>query len=266
VDNSKRPSGVGSPTGCIQGACGSGTNVTYQGRKTIADLLLDGGKTFAVYADGYAHARSEAPSCESIPPDCPYSTGSHPIAAQACKFDASDVPFVYYERFATGANVKDYGEFASDILAKTLPSFAYVKAREFQNEHPNVSKISDGIAFVTHALDLIANSGYANDTLVLLTWDEGGGFFDHVAPPFPIDTDDSGNPVPYGTRVPMLAIGKFARAGKISHAQMEHSSVVRFLEFNFLGPVGQLGQNDGKVKNIGSLLDPTTTGIAIPED
>jgi hypothetical protein len=46
---------------------------------------------------------------------------------------------------------------------------------------------------------------------------------------------------------------------------MEHSSVVRFLEYNFVGPVGQLGHNDAKVNNIGSLLDPSTTGIRVPE-
>jgi len=51
----------------------------------------------------------------------------------------------------------------------------------------------------------------------------------------------------------------------VSHVQMEHSSVVRFLEYNFVGPVGQLGGNDAKVANIGSLLDPSATGIVVPE-
>jgi phospholipase C len=140
-----------------------------------------------------------------------------------------------------------------------------VKAREYHNEHPNVSTISDGISFVTSTLSMIATSSYADSTLVLLTWDEGGGFFDHVSPPPSIDTDDNGVAVPYGTRVPMLAIGKFARVGTVSHVELEHSSVVRFLEYNFIGQVGQLGFNDAKVHNIGSLLDPTQTGIPIPE-
>ena len=265
LDNTFVPNGIGTPKGCLQGECGDSEFVTYQNRKTIADLLLDGGKTFTVYADGWADAKSQAPSCESIPADCPYSTITHPIAAQACKLDSSDIPYMYYERFAGGSNVTDYNELANDVVAKRLPSFAYVKAREFHNEHPNVSTISDGITFVTSTLQLIASSGYAENTLVLLTWDEGGGFFDHVAPPKGIDSDTSGNVVPYGTRVPMLAIGKFARKGAVSHVTMEHSSVLRFLEYNFLGPVGQLGFNDAKVANIGSLLDPAQTGIPIPE-
>jgi len=265
LDNTFVPNAIGTPKGCLQGACGSSELVTYQNRKTIADLLLDGGKTFTVYADGWAHAKSQAPSCESVPDDCPYSSVTHPIAAQACKLDSSDVPFMYYDRFAGGANITDYNELANDLVAKKLPSFAYVKAREFHNEHPNVSTIADGITFVKSTLQLIESSSYAESTLVLLTWDEGGGFFDHVAPPKGIDTDTSGNPVPYGTRVPLIAIGKFARKGTVSHVTMEHSSVVRFLEYNFLGPVGQLGANDGKVMNIGSLLDPAQTGIPIPE-
>jgi phospholipase C len=265
LDNTFVPNAVGTPKGCLQGACGTSEFVTYAGRKTIADLLLDGGKTFTVYADGWAHAKSQAPSCESIPDDCPYSSVTHPIAAQACKIDSSDLPFVYYERFAGGANITDYTDLAGDIVAKKLPSFAYVKAREFHNEHPNVSTITDGIQFVKSTIQLIESSEYADSTLVLLTWDEGGGFFDHVAPPPGIDTDTSGNPVPYGTRVPLLAIGKFARKGAVSHVTMEHSSVVRFLEYNFVGPVGQLSANDAKVKNIGSLLDPAQTGIPIPE-
>ena len=98
-----------------------------------------------------------------------------------------------------------------------------------------------------------------------MTWDEGGGFFDHVAPPPSIDTDDANAPVPYGTRVPLLAIGPFAKKGTVSHVTMEHSSIVRFLEYNFVGPVGQLGYNDAKVHNIGSLLDPSATGVQVPE-
>ena len=91
----------------------------------------------------------------------------------------------------------DYGQLKTDVASNTLPSFAYVKARGFHNEHPNVSTITDGVAFVNGAIATIENSSYASSTLVLLTWDEGGGFFDHVAPPPSIDTDDALNPVPY---------------------------------------------------------------------
>jgi len=265
TDNSELPDAIGTPKGCPQGVCVSGNLVKYVGRKTVADLILDAGKTFAMYVDGYAHAKSQAGSCESIPPDCTYNPIVHPIAAQACKLDCSDLPFDYYTQFTDGPHIKDYGDLKTDLAASALPSFAYIKAREFHNEHPNVSTITDGIAFVTAAIQAIQSSPQASSTLILLTWDEGGGFFDHVAPPASIDTDDQNAPVPYGTRVPMIAIGPFARKGAVSHVTMEHSSVVRFLEYNFVGPVSQLQHNDAKVNNIGSLLDPNATGIKIPE-
>jgi phospholipase C len=269
-DNAKMPESVGSPVGCFwQGACVTGTPTTYSGETTIADLLVAAGKTFTVYADGWAHASSQAPDCETVPDDCPYSKYLHPVAAEACKLDASDVPFLYYAQWKDGAHVKDYVDLAKDLEAGTLPSFSYVKAREFRNEHPNVSTISDGAAFVSEVVAAIEGSSVKGSTLVLVTWDEGGGFYDHVAPPdawpVKVDSDDAAGPVPYGTRVPMLAIGPFARQGEVSHVVMEHSSVVRFLEWNFLGPVGQLGARDGVVHNLGSLLDADRVGVAVPE-
>ena len=57
-----------------------------------------------------------------------------------------------------------------------------------------------------------------------------------------------------------------ARAGAISHVQLEHSSIVRFIEWNWLGQVtGQLAGRDADVANLGSLLDPAATGVAVPE-
>jgi phospholipase C len=265
TDNDMLPITVGSPVGCgLGGYCLDGKPVTYKNRKTIADVLLLAKRSFTIYLDGYAHALSQAPKCETVPPDCTYSQVTHPVAAQACKLDASDVPFNYYANFADGSHTKDFAQLVQDLGNNALPTFSYVKAREFHNEHPNVSTITDGEVFVAGVVNSVLASPYKNNTLVLLTWDEGGGFFDHVAPPQSIDTDDIGNPVPYGTRVAMLAIGKFAKKGTISHVPMEHSSIVRFLEWNFVGPTGQLAGNDVKVNNIGSMLDPAQTGITIP--
>lgn len=265
-DNDRMPEVIGEGCSDPTGLCVGGTPTKYTGRTTIADLLLDAGKTFAVYADGYGDAKAAAPSCPGAPSYCPYASCLlHPVACHACVYDPSDIPFVYYQRFADSAYIRDYTALAKDVSAGTLPTFSYVKARSYRNEHPNVSTISAGIDFVSTTVQAITGSSYADSTLILVTWDEGGGFFDHVAPPTSIDTDDAGNPVPYGTRVPLLAIGPFARVGTVSHVPMEHSSVVRFLEYNFLGPVGQLGANDARVSNVGSLLDESRTGIRIPE-
>ena len=66
--------------------------------------------------------------------------------------------------------------------------------------------------------------------------------------------------------MPLLALGPFARKSFISHVVLEHSSVVKFLEWNWLGmQTGQLGTRDTVVSNLGSLLDPALTGVAVPE-
>jgi phospholipase C len=267
LDDQVMPDAIGCLLACsLDSVCLSATKAKYTGRTTIADLLLSAGKTFTAYADGYAEAVAAGyGNCPNIAADCQYDEVIDPIAYQACRYDASDIPFAYYAQFADGPHIADISQLAVDIANQALPSFAYVKGLTTRNEHPNVSNITDGITFVEGVIQTISQSPYSSSTLVLVTWDEGGGFFDHVAPPPSIDTDDSSKPVPYGTRVPLLAVGPFAKKGTVSHVTMEHSSVVRFLEYNFIGPVGQLGYNDAKVNNLGSLLDPSATGVPIPE-
>ena len=71
---------------------------------------------------------------------------------------------------------------------------------------------------------------------------------------------------PYGARVPLLAIGRFAKSNHISHVQMEHSSIVKFIEWNWLNQqTGQFNTRDSKVNNIGSMLDPAKTGVLVPQ-
>jgi phospholipase C len=265
IDNTYYPNTKGA--GCV-GLGGS--PIEWSGRTTIGDLFQANGVSFTVYADGYDVSVAAAPSCPSVldyPSDCPWDV---PYKSP-CNYDPSDIPFQYYSQFADNPEIiKDYSQLANDIATNSLPSLVYVKARTYRNEHPGWSTIARGTSFVSGVVDAVESSSYKDNTLILLTWDEGGGFFDHVPPPPSVDTaydqDDSGQPVPYGTRVPALAIGKFALVGAVSHVQMEHSSIVRFLEYNFLGQfwVGGLGGRDAVVNGIGSLLDPSTTGIAIP--
>jgi phospholipase C len=237
------------------------TTIEYTGQTTIGDLLVAGGKSFAVYAEGYA-AMIAATLCPSPPSDCTMT----PIALPTppCVYQPDDIPFEYYKQFEDDATyMKDLADLSKDLQGGTLPSLSYVKRVQYKNEHPGYgTKISMGLAAVQEIVDLVAGSPYADSTLVLVTWDEGGGFFDHVSPP-PASTIDG---QPYGMRVPTLALGRFARKGAVSHVVLEHSSIVKFLELNFLGATGQLHARDTNVANIGSLLDPTQTGIVVPED
>ncbi|HTQ42091.1 MAG TPA: alkaline phosphatase family protein [Polyangiaceae bacterium] len=233
----------------------------YKGQTTIADLLLKGGKTFAAYAEGY-HAMVSSWLCPAAPSDCTMTPFRLPTPP--CDYSPGDIPFEFYSQFADNSKyMKDLNDLTTDIQNGTLPNFSFVKPVGYKSEHPGYgTTIANGVKAVKQVVDLIENSAFANDTLVLLTWDEGGGFFDHVAPP-PTSTVDN---QPYGMRVPVLAIGRFARKGSVSHVVMEHSSILKFLELNFLGTTGQLGARDTNVANIGSLLDPTQTGIVVPEN
>jgi phospholipase C len=159
--------------------------------------------------------------------------------------------------------MKDLSQLSRDLAAGALPDVSYVKAIGYLTEHPgSLDKLSDGVAFVTGVVRLVESSKYASSTLVLITYDEGGGYFDHITPP-PTNSADGH---PYGTRVPIIAVGPFARKGYVTHVVMEHSSIVKFIEWNWLGgETGQLGTRDTNVNGIGSLIDPVAAGVAVPE-
>lgn len=253
TDNAAKPDTPGSACSLIS------ETQKIDGQQTIASLLQAAGKTFHVYAEGYGDAVAAGDSCAPAPADC----GLH-LALYPCIYDPSDIPFLYYAQHADDPKfVQDYSQFQKDLDAGTLPDVSFVKARGYHSEHPGYkTKISDGEKFVSGLVDAVESSCYKDDTLILVTWDEGGGFFDHVSPP-PDSTVDN---QPYGTRVPLLAIGRFAKKGTVSHVTMEHSSVVKFLEYVYLGgKTGQLGARDAVVNNIGSLLDADALGVTIPD-
>ena len=125
-----------------------------------------------------------------------------------CDYDPTDVPFAYFPSTRDkDGEMKDFDtDFAADLAAGTLPPVAFVKGIGYKTEHPGGDiTISAGVTFVKGVVDAIAASPEASSTLVLVTWDEGGGFFDHVAPPATSTVDNQ----PYGTRVPLIAAGPF---------------------------------------------------------
>jgi phospholipase C len=214
---------------------------------TVGDLLEACSVSWSFYAEGYSHALA------------------NPTSSQYCYpnyYDPSDNPFEYYPPFQDDPTYeKDYSQFATDIANGTLPAVSFVKPLGIKTEHPG-ENIGSGVAFVSGVVNAVLGSAaYADDTLVLLTYDESGGFFDHVAPP-PASTVDG---QAYGPRIPLVAVGYFARPDTVSHVPLEHSSIVRFIEYNWLaGTPGQLATRDAVVNNIGSLLDPAKTGVTVP--
>jgi phospholipase C len=229
--------------------------------ETIGDLLTAAGVSWTWFADGYAAMIAAMGSCPPRPADCPTQVSFYP-----CAFDPSDVPFEYYASTVDNpSTMKDLSVLEVALSSGSgLPAVSFVKAIGYKSEHPGSEiTLSAGVDWAASLIQQIQASAYASNTLVLLTYDEGGGYFDHVAPP-------PANPVdgkPYGTRIPLLALGPYARKNFVSHVTMEHSSIVKFIEWNWLGhKTGQLGTRDTVVNNLGSVLDPATTGVAVPED
>ena len=255
TDNQVGPESVGA-------RCGFTAERQAYTDQTIGDLLVDGGVTWAVYAEGYDDmaAANQQGKCPAAPADCAFGVGIYP-----CVYDPSDIPFQYYAAFRDNpVYMRDLHRLATDLQDGTLPAVSYVKALGFKSEHPGAdTNILDGTRLVSGLVDQILGSQYGERTLILLVYDEGGGYFDHVAPPPTSSVDGQ----PYGTRVPFLAIGPFARRNHIAHTTLEHSSIVKFIEWNWLAErTGQLGTRDAVVSNLGALLDPVRTRTAVPEN
>lgn len=249
------------PKGSVGVSCTGATTKEYADT-TIGDLLDARGVAWAFYAEGYdAMALAEkSGGCAKPAVDCPAQVPSYP-----CVFDPGDIPFQYYSKLRNRpSSMRDMARFTADLDAGTLPAVSYLKVLGYKTEHPGGgTKLSVGIDATTKLVDAVRSSSRAGDTLVLLTYDEGGGYFDHVSPPGLGPFDGK----PYGTRLPFVAIGPFAKKGFVSHVVLEHSSIVKFIEWNWLeGKTGQLGRRDTAVANLGSLLDPATTGVPVPED
>ena len=107
-----------------------------------------------------------------------------------------------------------------------LPSVAWVIPNEGVSEHPP-ALISKGQAYVTTLINSIMRSSCWGSTAIFLSWDDWGGFYDHVVPP---DIDQNG----YGLRVPGLVISPYAKAGYVDHQQLSHDAYLKFIEDDFI--------------------------------
>jgi phospholipase C len=112
-----------------------------------------------------------------------------------------------------------------DIEAGVLPPVTWITPRFEVSEHPEYS-FCHGENFSTEVIDAVMRSPMWNDTAIFLTWDDYGGFYDHVPPP---QVDDFG----FGIRVPMMVLSPYAIDGKVSGELGEFSSVLRFIEDNW---------------------------------
>jgi phospholipase C len=119
-----------------------------------------------------------------------------------------------------------------DIASGNLPAVSFVKPSGFVDGHPASSKLDLFEGFVQKIVDGVqANKDLWKDTVIFVTFDEGGGYYDsgYVQP-----LDFFGD----GTRIPLLAISQFTQGGHVSHSYGDHVSILKFVERNWkLGPI-----------------------------
>jgi phospholipase C len=139
-------------------------------------------------------------------------------------------------------------EFAADVSGGTLPAVSWIIPSLVDSEHPSAAPLNGGAHVARVLSTLMASPDVWAKTVVFVTYDENGGFFDHVAPPtapkgtpgeflsvspLPAEAAGTAGPIGLGFRVPMLVVSPFSRGGYVNSDLFDHTSLSRFLEARF---------------------------------
>jgi len=146
-------------------------------------------------------------------------------------------------------NVVNVNDFTKDVSDGKLPSLSWVTPEAKVSDHPPYS-ICAGQNWTVQQINAVMNSKYWDNTVVLLTWDDYGGFYDHVAPP------DEGL-YALGPRVPLIAISAYSRPRFVSTVQYDFRSIEKFVEETFNLP--RKAKFSRGVNSVAGMLDLTQT-------
>jgi phospholipase C len=161
------------------------------------------------------------------------------------------VPPLAYNRFlddpALNGRIADMSEYYEDLAAGTLPAVSFM-APSGSSEHPPGS-IQTGERFVRTLVSALMSSSSWDTSAFMWTYDEWGGWYDHVPPPA---VDAYG----YGLRSPALLVSPYARSGHVDHTTLDFTSELKFIENNWgLAP---LAARDAAANDITSAFDFST--------
>jgi len=178
----------------------------------IGDLLTQKGVSWAWYAGAWQAALD------------------HNVPA-GVSFQFHHQPFNYYANYAPGTPARaehlrdgglDGAAFLQAIDAGTLPQVTFYKPEGKQNEHAGYANVADGDAHIADVISHLEASPQFAHMVVVVTWDENGGWWDHVAPP----KGDRWGP---GTRVPAIIVSPFARRHFVDHTPYDTASALRLI-------------------------------------
>jgi phospholipase C len=160
-------------------------------------------------------------------------------------------PFAYFAKYAdrTSArarHLKDEIDFFFDLKSHKLPAVSFIKPLGPDNEHPGYASLLRGQEHVAQLVDAVRHSPYWRHALIIITYDENGGRWDHVAPP----VIDRWGP---GTRVTAIIISPYAKKGYVDHTQYDTTSILKLIERRWgLKP---LGARDAAAHDLTPALD-----------
>jgi phospholipase C len=201
--------------------------VPNQTNPTIGDRLTAAGQSWAWYSGGWNDA-----------------IAGHPAAT----FQFHHQPFAYYANYADGTqakadHLKDEADFIAAANAGTLPAVSFVKPLGVDNEHPGYADIVTGENHTIDLINAVRNGPNWKDAVIIVTYDENGGFWDHVAPP----VIDKWGP---GTRTPAIIISPFAKRGFVDKTSYETVSILAFIEKRWgLAPLTDRDRNASPLLN-----------------
>jgi len=183
--------------------------VNDQDYPNIGDRMTDAGISWNWYSGGWDDAEA-----------------GHPGAL----FQYHHQPFNYFANYAPGTqgrtHLQDEKNFFSAVADGTLPTVSFVKPYGAENEHPGYASESEGSDHLVELLEAITTGPQAGNTLVVVTYDEFGGQWDHVSPP----KVDAWGP---GTRIPALVIGRSLKHSGVDHTTYDTTSILATIERSY---------------------------------
>ena len=202
-------------------------------QRSIADVLLENSVSWVYYGDQWNQYLKDKYQLN-------YGTVG-PNSDQYCNICN---PFQYQTSIMANsavrtAHLKDTVDLYTAIREGTLPAVSYVKPSGWVDGHPASSKVNLFEGFVKKIVDAVqSNPELWKSTAIFVTVDEGGGYYDsgYVQP-----LDFFGD----GTRIPMIVVSPYTKAGHISHTYTDHASVVKFIERNWnLGTISERSRDN----------------------
>jgi phospholipase C len=145
-----------------------------------------------------------------------------------------------------------------DIANGQLAQVTWIIPGGASSDHPEGTDGS-GPSWVASIVNSIGNSPYWMNTAIIITWDDWGGWYDHVAPKVIDDGVSWGSGYVYGFRVPLIVVSPYAKAAYISHVPHDFGSILKFIETTFNLP--SLGYADGSADDLADCFDLTRSPL-----